>query len=419
MMMSLDGITGAALKHKNDEPAQGLLPQDLAAADGARSNRSVGSGGVSNSTSNGLVGLGLGQPFEDAASKGGKEEPQPQEEAQDPRLQIISACHTLRHSLAQPVWEESTASSSGSNNNINDGLEENDCFDSQPFDFPPRNIEHVARDEQQFAPASSASTTGSAVPAVHLRELEAAYATIFRYAQVYIQSWYNTMQQQRIASDYSTVETIASHTSNFHNNVGEGEGASATSTTSAKEDDIDRDFAKLAPLVVKCIFRDIHRALNPVPVPTAQAVESTVESSAQVPEASTSNALPSTQSKGITTVEETREAKNTLLHRTGLLSPAVAKDTSGGEGSDDDPPTSSPLVFPAVDSPHAPGAATAAATTAAADKAPEKPKRMGRSTAEMRRRRNELHVVEAALQAFGTLLACEQFWRYFDGKAGA
>jgi hypothetical protein len=49
-----------------------------------------------------------------------------------------------------------------------------------------------------------------------------------------------------------------------------------------------------------------------------------------------------------------------------------------------------------------------------ADQAAGKPKKLGRSTGEMRRRRGELNVAEAAVQALGALLSCERFWKAFD-----
>lgn len=297
------------------------------------------------------VGLGLGQPFEGNDSTKGEAS----SNDADPRMHIISACHTLKHSLASAVWQNPA-----SNVETVEGVVEEDCFDSQPFDFQPRNIE-------QIFPEDAASPRNLPFPSVHLREVEAAYATIFQYAQVYIQAWYN------VASPESASTSAATQP--------------APSSTS-QEDDLDHEFAKLAPLIMKCVSRDVYRALHPVPVSNLET-----RSSVALAETHKDKASP--------TIEQTKEARQALLHRSGLSNGTVDEAIT----------SSSPLAFPS-NSPDP-------LATSAAKTIPEVPKRVGRSTTEMRRRRNEINVVEAALQAFGTLVSCERFWRYFDGKCNA
>jgi hypothetical protein len=45
-----------------------------------------------------------------------------------------------------------------------------------------------------------------------------------------------------------------------------------------------------------------------------------------------------------------------------------------------------------------------------------KPKKVGRSSAEMRRRRSEIVVAEAAIQAAGALFSCRRFTKFMDGE---
>ena len=139
---------------------------------------------------------------------------------------------------------------------------------------------------------------------------------------------------------------------------------------------------------MKCVSRDVYRALHPVPVSSLES-----ESAAVLNDTLKDKASP--------TIEQTKEARQALLYRSGLSNGTV----------DEEVVSSSPLTFP-TNSPDLP--ATSAAKTIS-----EIPKRIGRSTTEMRRRRNEINVVEAALQAFGTLVSCKRFWRYFDGECDA
>lgn len=361
MMMSMGNAEGAnmavqdqpdASKNNNAALVNGLF--------GPSSSNSSLSGLAQNASSanNGTgIGLGLGQPFEgksnDTAGELGSSNDA------DPRMHIISACHTLKHSLASAVWQDPSATNaptSGQNGAVQGVVADEDCFDSQPFDFPPRNIEQVL-------PEQTSSPRQAPFPSVHLREIEAAYATIFQYAQVYIQAWYNVASPES-ASTSQAVQPVVSPASS--------------------QDNLDQEFAKLAPLVMKCVSRDIYRALHPVPVPTVEA---------------TSGMGPSDnlKDKASPTIEQTKEARQALLHRSGLSNGLTEEEVV----------SSSPLAFP-TNSPNL--------STVPAKVIPEVPKRIGRSTSEMRRRRNEINVVEAALQAFGTLISCERFWKYFDGK---
>jgi len=345
MMMSMSNGESGLPSGQTVPSSGGLLPP--ASSSGSPSGRAANGSSYQLGDN---IGLGLGQPFEgNNTLKGGASS-----NDADPRMHIISACYTLTHSLASAVWQDPSSTHTVAGQ---EGAVEEDCFDSQPFDFPPRNVEQIISEE-------TGTPRQGPFPSVHLRELEAAYATIFQYAQMYIQTWYN------IATPESASTSEAVHP--------------VQSSSTSSEDNLDHEFAKLAPLVLKCVSRDVYRALHPVPVTNVEAKSATDSSENQ-------------KEKASPTIEQTKEARQALLHRSGLSNGTV----------DEEVVSSSPLTFlsPIPDS-----SADVTKTM------PEKPKRIGRSTTEMRRRRNEINVVEAALQAFGTLVSCERFWRYFDGK---
>ena len=326
----------------------------------------------------GAFGLGFGAGGSGAMGQGGagglapafdeqppsSSGPSAASEEVDPRSFIVSAMRTVRFSLAGPAWSASVSENVTGGPAIPDQREA-DCFDSSPMDFPPRNLVDGARFQLPTGEGRRAP------PPVHLRELEGAYAAIFTYAHLYI-------TQRHLLQPSSA----------------------------AQQDELDIAFAEGAEALIAALEREIHNALHPVPA-SAQA-----ETNAQ--ELAQAQATAAAAQKAV---------RHALLHRSGKAS-AQAQDDAAISSPPAFTSSSSPLPAPPAAQPVQAGEITDVpsssppeqpdSTPPMADQVAGKPKKLGRSTGEMRRRRGELNVAEAAVQALGALVSCERFWKAFD-----
>lgn len=306
---------------------------------------------------------GLGPAFDEQpppSSSGPAATTQPE---LDPRSYIISAMRTIRFSLAGPACSAAAVVPGGEQPQ----QREIDCFDSSPVDFQARNLV----DGTQSRLDTSNGSNLRAPPPVHLRELEGAYAAIFTYAHQYI-------TQRHLL--------LPAHGYQW--------------------DELDEAFAEGAEALISGFEREIHNILHPVPV-SAQAETNAQElaqahASAAAAQKAVRHALLYRSGRAASDEEAAAPSPPAFTSSSSPLAlPPAGQQQQGGDAADD-VPASSPPELPDSTPPVAPALGAAG-----------KPKKLGRSTAEMRRRRGELNVAEAAVQAFGTLISCERFWKSF------
>lgn len=154
--------------------------------------------------------------------------------------------------------------------------------------------------------------------------------------------------------------------------------ASSSSPLTQRGDDLDKLFTSLSTALLDCLERDITNALHPVPIVERRPEPSSVPSTKAVRQMLITGSRPALA------------ALNAMANGDNIPSSPSASSSPG-------------LAAPSSSSP------------VASDSG--RPKKFGRTTAEIRRRRGELNTAEAAIQCMGAMLSCECFWASFEGQS--
>lgn len=302
----------------------------------------------------------------------------------DARLAMISALHTLKASLAHPVWV-------GTARKERDG--DDDGRDYSALDFPPRNLQQAAfQHGPEPTAVDGATSTADGKSASHslplLREVEGAYSAVFTYVQVWVQT--------TLDRDPKGLQTV--------HNPDQEKAADALMAL----------FKELSALLLLCLFRDIHNVLHPVPVHQPESDPAALPSQDQSASWAIED-VPMPQPGQTVPPSNPQVPTDRLANNGGVESTIQADQYSPSIGTpalSSKMPAPTPPTMPSSSASSSSGSSPDTDSTSATA---GRPRRHGRSSAEMRRRRTEVNVAEAAVQAFGAILSARALWQAFEG----